>query len=352
MQSDPDILAGASDAAAPDGPDDEEHERGTLWDAALRSHLSVRNYGFFIDLARYSNKYPEADRIPLEHDPAGIGLTVAYPSNPSLAPHTDPYFRGFDNRFADFYRYREWAREFDAYARNNALPALQLVRLMRDHMGDFAGSADGVNTPDRQVADNDYAVGLLVERVAHSRYAGDTLIFILEDDAQDGPDHVSAHRSIAFIAGPFVKHGTLISARHTTVDFLRTIELVLGLAPLNVHDALAAPISEAFDLSMRNWNFEAIVPGALRATDLPLPGATPAPTTSCIFPERLADYWEAETRGMDFTAEDKIDSATFNRILWNGQHGGVPYPASRSGEDLRADRAALLQTAATACPHE
>jgi len=353
-QPDADLLPGAADVSAPDGPDEDEQERGNLWDAALRRRLSIRNYGFFIDLARYSSQYSRDLQIPLEHDPAASGLTVSYSSSPSLAPHTDPYFRGFDNRFADFYRYREWAREFDGYERGNSLPRLEFVRLMHDHMGDFEGAADRVNTPNRQVADNDYAVGLLVERVAHSRFASDTLIFILEDDAQDGPDHVSAHRSTAFIAGPYVKRSALVSVRHNTVDMLRTIELVLGLRALNLHDALAAPLTEVFDLSAKSWTFEAVVPDALRATDLPLPPADiPAAGGSaiaCRRPEHEADYWASQTQSMDFSAEDRIDSAQFNRILWAGQNGETPYPATRSGEDLRADRRVLLESARQACP--
>ena len=90
-------------------------------------------------------------------------------------------------------------REFAAFATDGGLPALSLVRLMADHTGSYAEAIDGVNTPERQVADNDFAVGRLIEAVAHSRYAGDTLIFIVEDDAQDGPDHVDAHRSTAYV---------------------------------------------------------------------------------------------------------------------------------------------------------
>jgi DNA-binding beta-propeller fold protein YncE len=350
MQPDPDVLPGAADVVVPDGPDDEEQERGNLWDEALRRHMSVRNYGFFIDLARYSPKYPENLRIPLEHDPAAAGLIVAYSSSPSLAPHTDPYFRGFDNRFADFYRYREWAREFGAFERSDSLPRLELVRLMHDHLGDFAGAADGVNTPDRQVADNDYAVGLLVERLAHSRFAADTLVFVLEDDAQDGPDHVSAHRSIALIAGPYVKRNAVISARHNTVDLLRTIEMLLGLRPLNLHDALAAPLTEVFDLAEENWTFDAAVPEPLRATELPLPPGAGTPAAAhCGRPERDSTYWQAQTKDMDFSAEDLIDSVKFNHILWEGQNGPTPYPETRSGADLRAERGAMLTSIGQTC---
>ncbi len=351
MQTDPDVLAGAADVAAPDGPGDgdDEREKGFLWDAALRNHLTLRNYGFFTDLARYSEKMPEALRLPLLRDPAASGTVVAFPTNATLAPYTDPYFRGFDNQFPDFYRYREWAREFTAHERDGRLPRLQFVRFMHDHLGNFGSAIDGVNTPDAQVADNDYALGLLVERVAHSRYARDTLIFIVEDDAQDGPDHVDAHRSIAFIAGPYVKHGAVVSTRYTTVNLLRTMELVLGLPPLNVHDALARPMSEAFDLSRPDWSFEAAVPPPLQATALPLPPAPPTTLHSpCRGSPQGAAYWALRTAGMDFDAEDRLDAAAFNRVLWEGQGGGA-YPEARDGADLREGRAALLADWARRC---
>jgi DNA-binding beta-propeller fold protein YncE len=346
---DPDLLAGATDVAAPDGPADDEREQGYLWDAALRSHLSVRNYGFFTDLSRYSAKIPAPFRIPLERDPAARHTVVAFGTNPHLASLTDPYFRGFDNQFPDFYRYREWQREFDAYERSDSLPALELVRFMHDHLGNFGTAIDGVNTPERQVADNDYAVGLLVERIAHSRYAADTLILVVEDDAQDGPDHVDAHRSIALIAGPFVKQEAVISTRYTTVNLLRTIEVLLGLDPLNIHDALAGPMLDVFDLARSAWSYEALVPASLRATSLPLPPATAAAVPDpCRYPERAAAYWAKQSEGLDFDVEDRVDAAKFNRIVWAGQRPDA-YPAVRSGADLRAGREALLAERAMRC---
>ena len=118
---------------------------------------------------------------------------------------------------------------------------------MHDHTGNFATAIDGVNTPELQVADNDYAVGLLVQKIANSRYANNTLIFVIEDDAQDGGDHVDSHRSIAFVAGAYVKQGALVSTQYNTIDFLRTIEEVLGLPPMNLNDALARPMADIFN---------------------------------------------------------------------------------------------------------
>ena len=103
----------------------------------------------------------------------------------------------------DYYREAEWAREFEGYVKNGKLPSIEFVRFMHDHLGNFTKAIDGVNTPDTEVADNDYAVGKLIQAVAHSPYADSTLIFVVEDDAQDGPDHVDAHRSEAFIVGPY-----------------------------------------------------------------------------------------------------------------------------------------------------
>lgn len=241
----PNLLPGQNDIAAPDGPHG-ERQQGYLWDAALRAGLSVRNYGFFIDLNRYPRPVDQGG-VPLLTDPHASHTTVAVSTNPTLAPRTDPYFRGFDNRFPDYYRENEWAREFSGYVKNNSLPALELVRLMHDHLGNFRDAIERVDTPETEVADNDYALGRLIEAVARSPYADSTLIFVVEDDAQDGPDHVDAHRSVAFIVGPYVKHPAVVSARYSTVNMIRTIEDVLGFGPMTLNDAYERPMTAVFD---------------------------------------------------------------------------------------------------------
>src|SRR5262249_21263121 len=152
-------------------------------------------------------------------------------------------------------------------------PALMLVRLGNDHFGSFADAIDGVNTVETQMADNDYAVGLLIETVAHSPFAADTVIFVIEDDAQDGADHGDAHRAVALIAGPYVKQHAVVSERYTTVNMLRTIEEALGISPIGLTDAFAAPMTEAFDREQAAWSYTAKVPVVLRATRLPLPSS-------------------------------------------------------------------------------
>jgi YVTN family beta-propeller protein len=338
-----DQLPGHADVAAPDGPEDLSGA-GYLWDAALRAGLTVRNYGFFIDLSHYSHIPGDDPPIPLLHDPAASGTRVAAATKGNLQQVTDPYFRGFDQRFPDYWRFKEWEREFDGYVAHDNLPSLELVRLPHDHLGLFDEAIDGVNTVETEIADNDYAVGLLVEKVAHSRYAKDTLIFVIEDDAQNGPDHMDAHRSVAFIAGPYVKQRALISKRFNTVTLLRTMEEVLGIKPLGLNDALQPPMAEVFSTRKAAWTYKARVPSILRTTKLPLPVAAPAKKASASGPAHDAAYWAEKTRGFDFSAEDKLDSDRFNLVLWDGLKGNnQPYPADRGGRDLRRHRAALLR---------
>ncbi|MBK8048935.1 MAG: hypothetical protein IPK16_18510 [Anaerolineales bacterium] len=215
--SDPDLLPGHTDVAAPDGPENEINT-GYLCDSALRANLTVRNYGFLLDVTRY--QLLESDPMPFPGCHAGLNpppTVVAYAQSGArtIAIH---YFRGFDNNFPDYYRFKEWEREFDTkYAPDGGedLPALSLVRFMHDHTGNFGTAKFGVDTPEEMQADNDYAVGLLVEKISKSKYKDNTLIFVIEDDAQDGGDHVDSHRTVAFILGANVKQGAVVSTSTT-----------------------------------------------------------------------------------------------------------------------------------------
>lgn len=320
---DPDELPGTADVGAPDSYKGEEG-RGHLWDSALRAHLSVRNYGFYIDPARYDETSPSP--IPVLRDPAHDNVTVAYPSDPALAGITDPYFRSFDLKLPDFWREREWEREFAGQVAQRNMPALSLVRFMTDHTGDFDHAIDGVNTPEAQVADNDYAVGRLVERIAESPYRDSTLIFIIEDDAQDGPDHVDAHRSTAYIAGPYVKQDAIVSTRYSTVNILRTIEDVLGIEPLSMFDAYQRPMADIFDLKQTSWTFRATPSAALLGTKLPVPKHGRKRRFAFAHDAR---YWAAATRGYDWRAEDRINADAYNHVLWQGIRGKQAYPGAR-----------------------
>jgi YVTN family beta-propeller protein len=337
--ADPDVLAGTADVAAPDS---REGEAGTgyLWDAALRAGLTVRNYGFYVtNLGSSATMAPEVLASPF-----AAGVKQASPDKAALANNTDVYFRGYDQNNADYYLFKEWEREFDQYEASGKLPNLSLVRLPHDHFGNFGTAKFGVNTVETQMADNDYAVGLLVQKVARSRFKDNTLVFVIEDDAQNGGDHVDPHRSVAYIAGPYVKQGAAVSKHFTTVSMLRTIEEVLGLPPLGLYDGLTEPMAEVFDRRQRRWDYQALVPEVLYTTQLPLPPRTTARVAPGRGPMRDARYWAEAMAGQNFTAEDRLDEQRFNRALWTGLAGdGVPFPTVRHGRDMRSGRAELLR---------
>jgi hypothetical protein len=327
---DPNLLPGTADVTAPDGAGGSEPGRGYIWNAVLRGGKTVRNYGCFLDVSRYV--LPPPDNVPLERHPFEKKLVVAYPTKAELFDTTDIYYRGFDQAFPDYWREAEWDREFDEFVKNNNLPSLSLVRLGSDHTGSFGTAIDEVNTPERQQADNDYAVGKLVEKIANSRYKTDTLIFILEDDAQSGEDHVDAHRSTAYVIGPYVKQGKVVSEFYTTVSMLRTIEDILALEHLNLHTATARPMAEIFDLNQKDWDFHAEPSSYLTDTKLPVPKKQGA----ILHPTHDAAYWAEKTKQFDFSKEDNLgDPDAFNRIIWAGLKGGAEYPVERSRKNLR-----------------
>ncbi len=310
---DDDLLPGAVNVAAPDGPAGSPQEKGYIWDAALRAGLTFREYGCMSDTAI---------KVKLSREPFKEKVVLSVPANPELLKFGDPYFRGFDPSYPDFYREREWEREFDLYAASGKLPNLEIVQLQEDHMGDFGNALDGVNTPERQQADNDYAVARLIAKVAHSPFKYNTLIFILEDDAQDGPDHVDAHRSTGYVVGPYVKHGAVVSNYYTTVNMVRTIEDVLGLKHLNLNTATQQPMSAVFDLKQREWDFSAAPSAVLTKTQLPIPQVQAAGVQEA----RDASYWAEKTAGFDFSGEDRVNAEEFNRVIWEGLKPGVAYP--------------------------
>ncbi|HKW89219.1 MAG TPA: bifunctional YncE family protein/alkaline phosphatase family protein [Candidatus Acidoferrales bacterium] len=350
VPDDEDLLPGTADVDAPDGPGGQAGT-GYLWDAAERAKLSLRNYGFFLE-DRYTQTKGGPPAIPVVRDPYAEKIPVAFPVKKALIAVTDPYFRGFDLKLPDYWRLQEWKREFQNYVTHKNLPSLELVRLMRDHFGDFAQAIDGTGTVEAEFADNDYAVGKLIETVAKSPYRDSAIICIVEDDAQNGPDHVDAHRSPAFIVGAYVKQGAVVSTHYTTVNMLKTIEEVLGMGPMGINDDVVEPMADVFTTELKPWTYTAIVPDVLRTTKLPLASAPAGGGGSAdakvsfaaARPRHDAAYWAAKTKGMDFSVEDHIDSAKFNRIIWEGLEGdSVPYPTLRDGRNLREDRKQLLQ---------
>ena len=314
VPDDPDLLPGPADMAAVDRP--REGGTGYLWDAAKAAGVSVRNYGFFIDDGRYGLPARDKAAIPPVREPYKTKAVVAYPTAFGLHAETDPYFRGFDMTFPDFWRARELLRELDGFAQKGTLPGLLLVRLPADHLGAFARAVDGVDTPDTQVADHDYALGLVVEALSKTPFWEDTIVIALEDDAQNGADHVDAHRSVLFFAGGHAARGAVVHTTYTTPSALRTIEVLLDLPPLGRRDAVAPPIAEAFSETAELTPFVAKVPDVLRSTKLPLPA--PKPPERSAAARGTAASWAKATAGMDFSHEDELPTAEFNSALYCG----------------------------------
>ncbi len=186
---------------------------------------------------------------------------------------------------------------------------------------------------------------MVIERIARGKAAEETLIFVIEDDAQNGADHVDARRSIAFILGPYVRKGALVSTRYTTINLLRTIETVLGLRPLGLNDALALPMADVFDPSQNEWTYRAEAASILKSTQLPIPAdrfETLHSTTSSACQGRSAAFWTAAMKGQNFTTEDKLDTPRFNSALWLGLGSG-PEPLVREGRNLGENRSQRLR---------
>lgn len=329
------LLPGAGNHASADAPFGIED--GYIFNAVLKAGGTVRNYGFLVNNIG-SIGTPAA---PVT-DPYAAGVVQVAPLDPSLAPFTDRYFRGYDQRYPDLWRYNEWKREFDQYVANGNLPSLSLVRISHDHMGSFGTALGGVNTPETQQADCDLALGRLVESVATSRYADDTLIIVTEDDVQDGPDHVDSHRGTAFVVGPYVKQGVVIHTRYSQVNALRTIEDILGTEHINLNTAFQTPMTQVFDIrSSGRWTYTAEASTVLSTTQLAQAGGDLGVRFAkgpVVRPRHDAAYWDAVTAGFNFAEADQVPPSQFNRLLWTGLMGDAPYPMGRRGSRSVAGR--------------
>jgi DNA-binding beta-propeller fold protein YncE len=332
------LLTGDRNHASTDAPFGIED--GYIFNAALKAGRTVRNYGFLVN-----NIGSIGTKAAPVSDPFHTAIKQVAPLDPALAPMTDLYFRGYDQNYPDLWRYNEWKREFDGFVSNGNLPNLSLVRISHDHMGSFGSALGGVNTPETQQADCDLSLGLIIDAVAHSPYAADTLIIATEDDVQDGPDHVDSHRGPAFIVGPYVKKGAVISTRYSQVNALRTIEDILGTEHINLNTAFGRPMADVFDIkSDGKWMFNAEASTVLATTQLMTSaeggksgignGAGNVIKFAAgprITPKHDAAYWDSVTVGFDFSEADQVPPAQFNRVLWTGLMGDKPYPV-RGGE--------------------
>lgn len=328
------VLTGTGNHASSDAPFGIQN--GYIFDAALNAGKTVRNYGFLVN-----NIGGIGTKATPVTNAFAAGMVQTAPLGASLASLTDVYYRGYDNNYADVWRYNEWKREFDQFVANGNLPNLSLVRISHDHMGNFGTALGGFDTPEKQQADDDLAAGLIAQSVANSPYAKNTLIIIIEDDCQDGPDHVDSHRATAYVVGPYVKQGAVVSTHYSQVNALRTIEDILGTQHLNLNTAFQGPMSDVFDIrSSGNWSFVAKASTVLTSGQL----ATISGGLGIQFaaglrlkPKHSPAYWAKATAGFDFSDADRVPPAKFNKVLWKGLMGRKPYPAMAGNATAKAD---------------
>jgi hypothetical protein len=197
---------------------------GYLWDRAQAAGASYRSYGEYVQ------------NPTKEGQPATTKIKA-------LEGHFDPWFRGFDLDVPDVKRAERFISEMKRFEREGDMPRWQIVRLPNDHTH---GVTAGQRTPTAYVAENDAALGQLVEAVSHSKFWTNTAIFVIEDDAQNGPDHVDAHRTEALVISPYTRHGAVDSTLYSTTSMVRTMELILGLQPMTQFDAAATPMFHSF----------------------------------------------------------------------------------------------------------
>ena len=256
---------------------------GYIWDNARRTGISYRTYG--------------------EGGAYGRALVE------SLKGHTAPYSPGFDMKIQDQVRADCWIRDFDSLMAINAVPALNTIRVSDDHT---SGLQKGQYSPIAAVADNDLAVGRIIEHLSQSPVWKESVVFILEDDAQAGPDHIDAHRSPVYVAGPFVKRNTVIHTMYSTSGILRTIELILGMPPMSQYDAAAMPLYECFTSTPDNTAYASI------------------PAKVDLNERNVADN-ESSRRSAKFNLakEDAVPDKEMNEVIWKavkGESAVMPVP--------------------------
>jgi hypothetical protein len=226
----------------------------------------------------------------------------------ALEGHFDPQFHTFDMDYPDVKRAERFISEFERLEKAGGMPRLQIVRLPNDHT---SGASPGKPTPVAHMADNDLALGMIVEAVSKSKLWATTAIFVVEDDAQNGPDHVDAHRTIAYVISPYVRRGTVDSTLYSTASMLRTMELILGLQPMSQFDALAMPMFASFQPQPD-----------LRSYERRMPKADLNEIT------KKTAWGVKETGTMDFSKEDAADDLLLNEVIWRNVRGAdSPMPA-------------------------
>jgi hypothetical protein len=266
---------------------------GYLWDRAKEAGITYRSYGEFSTHGEFVTPYP------LSFLPSSTRVKA-------LQGHLDVGYHSFDLDYLDVKRAERLISELKRFEAEGEMPRLQIVRLPGDHTH---GSSRGKRTPTAYLADNDLALGQIIEAITHSKFWKETAIFIVEDDAQNGPDHVDAHRTIAFAISPYIKRGAVDSTMYSTSSMLRTMELILGLKPMSQFDASARPMFNAFQSTADESPYTAL----------------PA---NVNLEEKNSDHAWGNGIEMNFAREDAADDLVLNEMVWRSVRGvDNPTPA-------------------------
>jgi YVTN family beta-propeller protein len=287
---------------------------GFIWDKVLEKGLTFRNYGEFV----HGIVKPDKTKwIDVYNDYKNNTNTVQiYPEAElhTIRPYLCPTFIGFPSIVPDVYRAHEFIKELHAYEKNDSFPNFMIMLLPNDHT---TGTTPDYPTPAASVADNDLALGQIVEAISKSKFWKETAIFVIQDDPQSGLDHVDGKRTVALCISPYTKRGEVISTQYNQNSVLRTIELILGLTPMSQFDLVATPMTDCFT-DKPDYTPYTAVPNQIPLDQL-------NPKLSSLKGKQL--YWAKRSMEMPLEEIDEADDDVLNKIVWHSVRGyDVPYP--------------------------
>jgi YVTN family beta-propeller protein len=312
----------------PDGCDDDEVDalayspQGFIWDDCLAHGKTVRDYGeFAITRKSWRDKARKGKPKFLDHyreflSPTGAIAMHSEPGVETLRAHLDTDYIGWDLDVPDVQRAEQFLAELRQFDQEGNLPNFLIFSLPNDHT---SGTSPGAPTPEAQVADNDLAFGRIVDAISHSRFWPESCIFAIEDDPQSGWDHVSGYRTTAYVISPYCKRGSVVSTQYNQISLLRTMELILGLPPMNQMDATATPMSDCFS------NQPDFAPFVAVSNNVPLDQMNPEPKR---IPNALLRKDALVSARLPLSKPDQCPDDLLNRILWRATKGtAIPYPS-------------------------
>ncbi len=291
---------------------------GFIWDNVLRNGLTFRNYGEFVE-AVITPKDATFMEIYTDFQNGTHNITIqAKAKLEQLTPYLCPSYIGFPNKVPDVYRAAEFIKELKEFEKNDNLPNFIIMELPNDHT---SGTRPGLPTPRAAVADNDLALGQIVEAISKSKFWKESCIFVTEDDPQAGLDHVDGHRTVGMVISPYTRRGEVVSVYYSQINMVRTIENILGIPPMNQLDMAAEAMFECFTESPDFTPYTAV------PNRVPLDEINPQLET--LVGKRR--YWAEKSLEQDLDDYDRIDEDTFNRIIWHAMKGyNRPYPVLSS----------------------